>query len=69
MFLVDKNGNVVNRWASVTTPESIDGDIANIIEMKSSYWANDYVILSSVYLWKFECCYDSLSQLSIPIAR
>lgn len=37
MFLVDKNGNVVNRWASATTPESIDGDIANSIEMKSSY--------------------------------
>ncbi|KAL9714257.1 Glutathione peroxidase 2 [Leucoagaricus gongylophorus] len=32
MFLVDKNGKVVNRWASSTTPESIDGDIANVIE-------------------------------------
>lgn len=32
MFLVDKNGKVVNRWASSTTPESIDGDIANMIE-------------------------------------
>jgi len=35
MFLVDKNGNVVNRWASVTTPESIDDVIANIIEMNT----------------------------------
>jgi len=30
-FLVDKNGNVVQRWASVTTPDSIDAEVAKII--------------------------------------
>jgi len=30
-FLVDKNGKVVERWASVTTPEAIDAQVAKII--------------------------------------
>ncbi|KJA26223.1 hypothetical protein HYPSUDRAFT_52546 [Hypholoma sublateritium FD-334 SS-4] len=30
-FLVDKNGNVVQRWASTTTPEGIDSEIAKIL--------------------------------------
>jgi peroxiredoxin len=30
-FLVDKNGNVVERWASVTTPDAIDAQVAKII--------------------------------------
>ncbi|KAF8896297.1 glutathione peroxidase [Infundibulicybe gibba] len=30
-FLVDKKGNVANRWASTTTPEAIDAEIAKII--------------------------------------
>ncbi|KAF8627982.1 hypothetical protein AX15_004113 [Amanita polypyramis BW_CC] len=30
-FLIDKNGKVVNRWASTTTPEGIDAEIAKII--------------------------------------
>lgn len=30
-FLVDKKGNVVNRWASTTTPAAIDAEIAKII--------------------------------------
>ncbi|KAG6812967.1 hypothetical protein H0H92_015086 [Tricholoma furcatifolium] len=30
-FLVDKEGNVVNRWASTTTPEAIDAEVAKII--------------------------------------
>ena len=30
-FLIDKNGKVVERWASVTTPESIDAQVAKII--------------------------------------
>ncbi|KAJ3515494.1 hypothetical protein NLJ89_g1720 [Agrocybe chaxingu] len=30
-FLVDKNGNVVHRWASTTTPQAIDSEIAKII--------------------------------------
>jgi glutathione peroxidase len=30
-FLVDKNGNVVQRWASTTTPSAIDAEIAKII--------------------------------------
>jgi glutathione peroxidase len=30
-FLVDKRGNVVERWASTTTPEAIDAQIAKII--------------------------------------
>jgi len=31
-FLVDKDGNVVNRWASTTSPESIDADIAKLLQ-------------------------------------
>ena len=30
-FLVDKNGKVVNRWASTTTPEAIDAEVAKIL--------------------------------------
>ncbi|KAH7877235.1 glutathione peroxidase [Lentinula edodes] len=30
-FLIDKQGNVVNRWASTTTPQAIDGDIAKLV--------------------------------------
>ncbi|KAF8802470.1 glutathione peroxidase-like protein [Phlegmacium glaucopus] len=30
-FLIDKNGKVVERWASVTTPASIDAEVAKII--------------------------------------
>ncbi|KAG5646941.1 hypothetical protein DXG03_001664 [Asterophora parasitica] len=30
-FLVDKEGNVVSRWASTTTPEAIDAEVAKII--------------------------------------
>ncbi|KZS92573.1 glutathione peroxidase [Sistotremastrum niveocremeum HHB9708] len=30
-FLVDKEGKIVNRWASTTTPEFIDGEIAKLI--------------------------------------
>ncbi|KAF5327772.1 hypothetical protein D9619_004556 [Psilocybe cf. subviscida] len=30
-FLVDKNGKVAQRWASTTSPESIDAEIAKII--------------------------------------
>jgi len=30
-FLVDKNGNVVNRWASTTTPEAIDKEIEKLL--------------------------------------
>ena len=30
-FLVDKNGKVVERWASVTTPDAIDAQVAKII--------------------------------------
>ena len=31
-FLVDKNGNVVHRWASTTTPETIDAEVAKLLE-------------------------------------
>lgn len=31
-FLVDKNGNVVKRYAPMTKPEAIEKDIANLIE-------------------------------------
>lgn len=31
-FLIDKNGKVVNRWASTTKPSAIDAEIARIIE-------------------------------------
>jgi len=30
-FLVDKEGNVVQRWASTTTPEAIDAEVAKIL--------------------------------------
>ena len=30
-FLVDKNGNAVQRWGSSTTPETIDAYIAEVI--------------------------------------
>jgi len=30
-FLIDKEGKVVNRWASITTPESIDPEIAKLL--------------------------------------
>ncbi|KAF8623710.1 hypothetical protein AX17_007407 [Amanita inopinata Kibby_2008] len=30
-FLVDKEGKVVNRWASTTTPEVIDGEVARLL--------------------------------------
>jgi len=30
-FLIDKQGNVVNRWASTTAPQSIDADIAQLV--------------------------------------
>jgi len=30
-FLVDKQGNVVQRWASTTTPEAIDAEVAKIV--------------------------------------
>lgn len=30
-FLVDKNGNVVHRWASTTTPASIDAEVAKLL--------------------------------------
>ncbi|KAL0953282.1 hypothetical protein HGRIS_004532 [Hohenbuehelia grisea] len=30
-FLIDKEGNVVHRWASTTSPESIDSEIAKLL--------------------------------------
>ncbi|KAJ3720781.1 glutathione peroxidase [Lentinula guzmanii] len=30
-FLIDKQGNVVNRWASTSTPQAIDGEIAKLV--------------------------------------
>ncbi|KAF8959479.1 glutathione peroxidase-like protein [Flammula alnicola] len=30
-FLVDKNGNVVHRWASTTTPQAIDAEVAKVL--------------------------------------
>ncbi|KZT29765.1 glutathione peroxidase [Neolentinus lepideus HHB14362 ss-1] len=30
-FLIDKNGNVVNRWASTTTPDAIDAEVAKLV--------------------------------------
>ncbi|GJE88720.1 glutathione peroxidase [Phanerochaete sordida] len=30
-FLVDKEGNVVNRWASTTSPDAIDAEIAKLL--------------------------------------
>jgi glutathione peroxidase len=31
-FLVDQNGNVVNRWASTTAPEAIDAAVEKLLE-------------------------------------
>jgi len=31
-FLIDKEGKVVNRWASTTTPEYIDGEVAKLVD-------------------------------------
>ncbi len=30
-FLVDKDGNVVNRYAPITSPEAISGDIEKLL--------------------------------------
>ncbi|KAF9061332.1 thioredoxin-like protein [Rhodocollybia butyracea] len=30
-FLIDKQGNVVQRWASTTTPQAIDAEIAKLV--------------------------------------
>ena len=30
-FLVDKEGNVVGRWASTTKPEAIDAEVAKLL--------------------------------------
>ncbi|KAF8126893.1 glutathione peroxidase [Boletus edulis] len=30
-FLIDKNGNVVNRWASTTTPEAISAEVEKLL--------------------------------------
>jgi len=30
-FLIDKQGNVVNRWASTTTPAAIDAEVAKLL--------------------------------------
>ena len=30
-FLIDKEGKVVHRWASTTTPASIDAEVAKIL--------------------------------------
>ncbi|TRM64781.1 thioredoxin-like protein [Schizophyllum amplum] len=30
-FLIDKNGNVVNRWASTTAPDAIDAEVAKLL--------------------------------------
>jgi glutathione peroxidase len=30
-FLIDKNGKVVNRWASTTSPEAIDAEVAKLV--------------------------------------
>jgi peroxiredoxin len=30
-FLIDKQGNVVQRWASTTTPSGIDAEIAKLV--------------------------------------
>lgn len=30
-FLVDKEGKVVHRWASTTTPEAIDAEVAKLV--------------------------------------
>lgn len=30
-FLIDKNGNVVQRWASTTSPDAIDAEVAKLL--------------------------------------
>jgi glutathione peroxidase-family protein len=30
-FLIDKNGKVVNRWASTTTPQAIDAVVEKLL--------------------------------------
>ncbi|KAI0734348.1 hypothetical protein BC629DRAFT_1600853 [Irpex lacteus] len=30
MFLIDKEGKVVHRWASTTSPEAIDAEVAKL---------------------------------------
>lgn len=30
-FLIDKEGNVVQRWASTTTPQAIDDEVAKLV--------------------------------------
>jgi glutathione peroxidase len=30
-FLVDKNGKVINRWASTTTPQGIDANVEKLL--------------------------------------
>ena len=30
-FLIDKNGKVVHRWASTTTPEAIDKEVEKLV--------------------------------------
>ncbi|EPQ52817.1 glutathione peroxidase [Gloeophyllum trabeum ATCC 11539] len=30
-FLIDKNGNVVSRWASTTSPDAIDAEVAKLL--------------------------------------
>jgi glutathione peroxidase len=30
-FLIDKEGNVVNRWASTTTPAAIDVEVGKLL--------------------------------------
>lgn len=30
-FLIDREGKVVNRWASTTSPEAIDAEIAKLL--------------------------------------
>ncbi len=30
-FLIDKEGNVVQRWASTTTPDAIDAEVAKLV--------------------------------------
>jgi len=30
-FLIDKQGNVVNRWASTTTPSAIEAEVAKLV--------------------------------------
>ncbi|KAG9315002.1 glutathione peroxidase [Chiua virens] len=34
-FLIDQKGNVVNRWASTTTPEAIDAAVEKLLEGSS----------------------------------